>query len=88
MVAGDAARVRGSKAIATRGPDRSVSHRKQSRVTEHGVPSAYLVDVTAFEMMQERMAILEGIACGERAILEGRTLTHTEARGRMEKWLT
>ncbi|MDA1082773.1 MAG: type II toxin-antitoxin system Phd/YefM family antitoxin [Gemmatimonadetes bacterium] len=56
-------------------------------ITEHGIPSAYLVDVTAFEMMQERMAILEGIARGERAILEGRTLTHEEAKGRMKKWL-
>jgi prevent-host-death family protein len=56
-------------------------------ITEHGVPSAYLVDVTAFEMMQDRMTILEGIARGERAILEGRTLTHAEARGRMKKWL-
>ena len=56
-------------------------------ITEHGVPSAYLVDVTAFEMMQDRMTILEGIARGERAILEGRTLTHAEARGRMKQWL-
>jgi prevent-host-death family protein len=56
-------------------------------ITEHGTPSAYLVDVTAFEMMQDRMTILEGIARGERAILEGRTLTHAEARGRMKKWL-
>jgi len=56
-------------------------------ITEHGVPSAYLVDVAAFDMMQDRMAILEGIARGERAILEGRTLTHTEAKGRMKKWL-
>lgn len=56
-------------------------------ITEHGTPSAYLVDVTAFEMMQDRMAILEGIARGERAILEGRTLTHEEAKGRMKKWL-
>jgi prevent-host-death family protein len=56
-------------------------------ITEHGVPSAYLVDVAAFEMMQERMTILEGIARGERAILEGRTLTHAEASGRMKKWL-
>jgi prevent-host-death family protein len=56
-------------------------------ITEHGVPSANLVDVAAFEMMQDRMAILEGIARGERAILEGRTLTHAEARGRMKKWL-
>ena len=56
-------------------------------ITEHGVPSAYLVDVTVFEMMQDRMGILEGIARGERAIMEGRTLTHAEARGRMKKWL-
>ena len=56
-------------------------------ITEHGIPSAYLVDVAAFEMMQDRMTILEGIARGERAIVEGRTLSHAEARGRMKKWL-
>ena len=56
-------------------------------ITEHGAPSAYLVDVAAFDMMQDRMAILEGIARGERAILEGRTLTHAAAKGRMRKWL-
>ena len=56
-------------------------------ITEHGVPSAYLVDVAAFDMMQDRMVILEGIARGERAILDGRTLTHAEAKGRMQKWL-
>jgi len=56
-------------------------------ITEHGAPSAYLVDVSAFEMMQDRMAVLEGIARGERAVLEGRTLTHAEAKGRLRKWL-
>ena len=56
-------------------------------ITEHGAPSAYLVDVSAFEVMQERLAILEGIARGERAVLEGRTLTHAAARRRMRKWL-
>lgn len=56
-------------------------------ITEHGVPSAYLVDVAAYEMIQDRMAILEGIARGERAILDGRTQTHAEAKGRMKKWL-
>ena len=56
-------------------------------ITEHGVPSAYLVDVAAFEMMQDRMQILEGIARGERAILENRTLSHDEAKRRMKKWL-
>ena len=56
-------------------------------ITEHGLPSAYLVDVSAFELMQNRMRILEGIARGERAILENRTLTHEEAKRRMKKWL-
>ena len=57
-------------------------------ITEHGNPSAYLVDVSVFELMQERMQILEGIACGERAILEKRTLSQPDAKRRMAKWLT
>ena len=56
-------------------------------ITEHGVPSAYLVDASAFELMQDRMEILEGIARGERAVLENRTLTHAEAKRRMKQWL-
>jgi prevent-host-death family protein len=56
-------------------------------ITEHGTPSAYLVDVSMFELMQDRMGILEGIARGERAILENRTLTQAEAKRRMKKWL-
>lgn len=56
-------------------------------ITENGVPSAYLVDAAVFQMMQDRMTILEGIARGERAILEGRTLTHSAAKRRMKPWL-
>ena len=56
-------------------------------ITEHGRPSAYLVDVDSYEFMQERMSILEGIARGERAILEKRTLTQTQAKRKMAKWL-
>ena len=56
-------------------------------ITEHGRPAAYLVNVQSYNDQQNRMQILEGIARGERAILEGRTLTHAEARGRMKKWL-
>jgi prevent-host-death family protein len=56
-------------------------------ITEHGKPSAYLIDADAFEMMQERMQILEGISRGERAILENRTLSGTEAKRAMKKWL-
>ena len=56
-------------------------------ITEHGRPSAYLVDVEDFEYMQNRMCILEGIARGETAILENRTYTHLEAKEKMNKWL-
>jgi prevent-host-death family protein len=33
-------------------------------ITEHGQPSSYLVDVDDYEFMQQRMAILEGVARG------------------------
>lgn len=56
-------------------------------ITEHGEPSAYLVDVQDYEFMQRRLAMLEALSKGERAILNKRTLTHAQARKRMEKWL-
>ncbi|NOR72906.1 MAG: type II toxin-antitoxin system prevent-host-death family antitoxin [Mariprofundaceae bacterium] len=56
-------------------------------ITEHGQPSAYLVDVADFEFMQSRMQILEGIAKGEAAIQENRVHTHAEAKQAMSKWL-
>ena len=56
-------------------------------ITEHGKPSAYLVDVDSYEFMQSRIQILEGIARGERSILENRTLSHVEAKRKMKKWL-
>jgi prevent-host-death family protein len=56
-------------------------------ITEHGKPSAYLVDFEDFESLQQRMSILEGIARGESAALEGRTLSHNEAKAKMQKWL-
>jgi len=56
-------------------------------ITEHGQPSAYLVDVNDYEHMQDRMHILEGLARGETAILEDRTYTQQEAKEKMSKWL-
>lgn len=56
-------------------------------ITEHGRPSAYLVDADHYEMMQERMQILEGISRGERAILENNTYSRSQAREAMHKWL-
>ena len=57
-------------------------------ITEHGKPSAYLVDFEDFELLQRRIQILEGIARGEAAVLEDRTLSHTEAKNKMSKWLS
>ena len=57
-------------------------------ITEHGKPSAYLVDVQDYEMMKDRMKILDGIAKGETAILEKRFYTRAEAKQKMSKWLS
>jgi prevent-host-death family protein len=56
-------------------------------ITEHGKPSAYLVDFEDYESLQRRMQILEGIARGESAALEDRVLSHDEAKAKMKKWL-
>jgi prevent-host-death family protein len=56
-------------------------------ITEHGQPSAYLVDVQDYEMMKDRMEILDGIARGETAVLENRIYTQAEAKEKMSKWL-
>jgi prevent-host-death family protein len=56
-------------------------------ITQHGLPSAYLVDVESYQLMQQRMAVLEGIARGEQAIAEGRVVTHAQARKRLARWL-
>ena len=56
-------------------------------ITEHGKPSAYLVDAEDYQQMQNRMRILEGVARGETALLEGRTFSNRVAREKMGKWL-
>jgi prevent-host-death family protein len=56
-------------------------------ITQHGLPSAYLVDVESYEKLQARMRILEGIARGERAVEDGRVVSHAEAKSRMQRWL-
>ena len=56
-------------------------------ITEHGQPSAYLIDVEDFEFIQHRIQILEGIARGEAAIHENRTYSQKDAKRAMNKWL-
>ena len=58
-----------------------------SLITQHGLPSAYLVDVETYELLQQRLSVLEGIARGEMAVAEGRVVSHAEASTRMARWL-
>jgi prevent-host-death family protein len=63
------------------------SDRAPILITQHGLPAAYLVDVATYERLQRRLSLLEGIARGEKAIEDGRVLTHAKAKKRMARWL-
>ncbi len=56
-------------------------------ITQHGKPAAYLMAVETFDTLTRRLGLLEGIARGERAVEEGRVVTHAEAKKRMSRWL-
>ena len=75
------------KRRATELLDQLEADREPILITQHGVPSAYLVDVASYEALQRRVAVLEGIARGERAVEQGRVVTHAKARARMARWL-
>jgi predicted transcriptional regulator len=47
-----------------------------------------VVDVETYEKLNQRLSILEGIARGERAIEQGRVISHAEAKKRMARWLS
>ena len=64
------------------------NEREPVLITQHGRPAAYLVDVETYEALQTRIHLLEGIARGERALEEGRTLTQAEAKERLARWLS
>lgn len=57
-------------------------------ITQHGKPAAYLIDVATFESLQRKLSILEGIALGEQAVRDGRTVSQEEAKARFAKWLS
>jgi prevent-host-death family protein len=56
-------------------------------ITQHGRPPACLVDVESYEDLTHRVSVLEGIARGERAIEEGRVVSHEAAKERIARWL-
>jgi len=75
------------KRQATRLISELQAERSPILITAHGRPAAYLVDVETFDTQQNRLHILAGIARGERAVQEGRILTHAQAKKRMKRWL-
>lgn len=76
------------KRRATELLDELEQSREPILITQHGLPKAYLVDVNSYELLRGRMELLEGIARGEKAIDEGRTVTHAQATQRLSRWLT
>ena len=56
-------------------------------ITQHGRPTAVLVDIESYRALQEQVAILEGIARGETAISAGETVAHEGAVDSLSKWL-
>ena len=75
------------KRNATRILTELLEDRSPVLITQHGIPTAYLVDVVTFEAPQHRLRLLEGIARGERAIQDGRISSHAQAKRRLKRWL-
>jgi PHD/YefM family antitoxin component YafN of YafNO toxin-antitoxin module len=63
-----------------------VKDRSPVLITQHGISTAYRVNVVSFEALQNRMQSFEGIARGERAIQEGRVSTPLQAKQRLKRW--
>lgn len=55
-------------------------------ITERGRSAAILLDVQTYDGMLRRIEVLEGIARGERAISEGRVVSHAAAKRRLARW--
>jgi prevent-host-death family protein len=62
--------------------------RKPLLITERGRAAAVLVDVASWEQLMDRIDLLAGIARGEQAIREGRTVSHSTAMRRLKRWLS
>jgi prevent-host-death family protein len=57
-------------------------------ITQHGRPAAYLIPVETYEKLKQKLALLEGIARGERAIEQGRVVSHAQAKKLLARWLS
>jgi prevent-host-death family protein len=75
------------KRKATKIIARLEQEREPVLIIQHGRPAAYLIGVEKYSALSRRLTILEGIARGERAIEEGRMVSHAQAKKRMARWL-
>ncbi|MFO0596825.1 MAG: type II toxin-antitoxin system Phd/YefM family antitoxin [Myxococcaceae bacterium] len=75
------------KRQATRLLDELERTREPITITQHGLPSAVLVDVETWTALEDKLGLLEGIARGERAIAEGRVMSGPSVRRRLARWL-
>ena len=73
---------RATKIISTLAEDRD-----PILITQHGRPAAYLIDVETYEGLNGKLAVLEVLGRGERALQEGRVVSHKEAKRRLSRWL-
>ena len=55
-------------------------------ITEHGREAAVLMDVTSYRLQERKLALLEGIIRGHRAMEKGRTLSHEDVMARTARW--
>ena len=56
-------------------------------LTHRGKPKAYVLEARAYEAMQRRISVLEGIALSEKDVRAGRLVSHPEAKKRLSRWL-
>jgi prevent-host-death family protein len=54
-------------------------------ITEQGKEAAVLLDVATYKGMLQRLDLMEVLARGEQAFLEGRASTHAEVKARLSK---
>lgn len=75
------------KRAAKRTPLGYTQSESPALVVQEGGVAAYVVEAKTYEAMQKRLQLLEGLARGEKAIAEGRVVSHSRAKKRMARWL-
>ncbi len=55
-------------------------------VTQNGHSAVVIMDVESYQNQQRKLHLLEEIAKGEREILHGRGITHSDAIKKIKSW--